>query len=131
MPAHNQELEAQLEQAHADIEENGEHVKVLSEHLGNVRLEIKHTQGHLTAKRQEVETEGHLRELSRREAGRLQSDTARLARQRAELEERAAGMRTEVFAAQERLDQFRLLMNWNQVSAEGGKRVSRDKGKRG
>lgn len=40
-----QELEAQLEQTRIAVEENNEHVKVLSEHLGNVRQEIGYTQG--------------------------------------------------------------------------------------
>eukprot|EP00887_Chlorella_sp_A99_P001108 scaffold14.g1108.t1 len=112
------ELEAQLEQANVGVEENREHIKVLAEHLDAVRLEIKHAQGHLTARTQEVATEGHLRELSSREAGRLRAEAAKLARQRGEQEQRATALQAEVLTAQERLDQYKLLMNWNQEELE-------------
>lgn len=73
------------------------------------------SQAALSAKNQELASEGHLRELAAREAGRLRADAEKGARARAEAEARAAALRAEVFATQERLDQFRLLMNWNQV----------------
>ncbi len=43
-----QELEAQLEQTHIAVEENNEHTKVLTEHLGNVRQEITYTQSRVS-----------------------------------------------------------------------------------
>lgn len=103
----------------AALEENEEHSRVLVEHLDSVRLEIRHTQGRLAARTKEVEGEAHLRQLAEREGGRLRADVARLAAQRGELVQRVTAMQTEAFQASERLDQFKLLQNWNQVGAGG------------
>lgn len=62
-----------------------------------------------------MEGEAHLRAVAERESGRLRSDAARLAARRAQLAQRVMAMETEAFTAGERLDQFRLLQNWNQV----------------
>ena len=90
---------------------------MLVEHLQSVRLEIRHTQARLTARTREAESETHLKELAARESGRLRTDAARLAARRAEAAQRIASLQTELFKAGERLDQFRLLQNWNQVGA--------------
>lgn len=72
-------------------------------------------QARLTARTKEVETEKHLRELAERESGRLGKDAARLAEGRREAAQRATAMQAELLRGQEKLDQFRLVMNWNQV----------------
>lgn len=72
----------------------------------------------VTAKAKEVETEEHLRELSRREAGRLRTDAGRLRRRQGQLAERVAGMQRDALAAAERVDQFRLAMSFNQVGRQ-------------
>lgn len=110
-----QALETELAGAAAATEEHDEHTRVLAEHLDSVCLEIRSTQGRLGAREREAAGEAHLRELATREGGRLRRDTARLAARRHELAKRAAGMETEAFKAGERLDQFRLVMCWNQV----------------
>lgn len=89
---------------------------MLSEHLDNVRQEITHTQARVAARRREVVSEAHLAQIAARETGRLRADSARLQRLRAELEQRATAMRTESFQAGERMEQFKLLQNWNQAS---------------
>ncbi|PRW50762.1 flagella associated isoform B [Chlorella sorokiniana] len=111
-------LEAEMERTQIALDENDEHTRVLAEHLDSVRLEIKHTQTRLTARTREVEGEAHLRAVAERESGRLRSDAARLAARRAELAQRVTVMETEAFTAGERLDQFRLVQNWNQEELE-------------
>jgi chromosome segregation ATPase len=101
------------------VEEDEEHTQVLEEHLGNVRLEISHTQTRLVARRSEVEGEAHLRQLAAREAGRLRGDIARLQTRRRELDQRMTAMQTEALQAGERMDQFKLVQNWNQASSCG------------
>ena len=112
-----QALEAELGRTQAALEENEGHSRVLADHLDSVRLEIRHTQARLGARTKEAASEAHLRELAAREAGRLRADGAALQQRRGELAQRAAGLQTEAFQAGERLDQFRLLQNWNQVGA--------------
>lgn len=77
-------------------------------------------QTRLTARTREVEGEAHLRAVAERESGRLRSDAARLAERRAELAQRVTAMETEAFKAGERLDQFRLVQNWNLVGGGAG-----------
>ncbi|EFN56849.1 hypothetical protein CHLNCDRAFT_144442 [Chlorella variabilis] len=108
-------LETELEGAQIQVDENKEHTRVLAEHLDNVRLEISHTQARLAARRREVETEAHLQEVAARETGRLRADIARLQQRRGELEQSATAMQTEAFQAGERMDQFKLVQNWNQA----------------
>lgn len=110
-----QALETELEGAQIQVDENKEHTRVLAEHLDNVRLEISHTQARLAARRREVETEAHLQEVAARETGRLRADIARLQQRRGELEQSATAMQTEAFQAGERMDQFKLVQNWNQA----------------
>lgn len=93
---------------------------MLAEHLESVRLEIRHTQARLTARGREVESETHLKELAARESGRLRADIARLATQRGEAGQRVTGLQTEVFKAGEKLSQFKLVQNWNQVRLPRG-----------
>lgn len=42
----------------------------MEEHLKNVRQEVGHTNALMAAKKKEIETEEHLRDLAAREAGR-------------------------------------------------------------
>lgn len=90
---------------------------MLAEHLESVRLEIGHTQARLGARTRELESESHLRQLAARESGRLRSDIARLGARRAEAAQHATSLQTEVFKAGEKLAQFKLVQNWNQVGA--------------
>ena len=120
-----QALEAELGRTQIQLDENEEHTRVLAEHLGSVRLEIQHTQGRLTARQREVQGEAHLQELAARESGRLRSDAARLRARREELAHRVTGIQGEVLQAGERMDQFRLVMNWNQVGEGLGDGCSR------
>jgi hypothetical protein len=46
------------------------------------------------------------------------ADITRLAAQRGELSERCAGLQASIFRGSEKLDQFKLLMNWNQEELE-------------
>lgn len=113
----SQALEAELISTQALLQENEEHSQVLAEHLNSVQLEIRHTQARLTSRTREVESEAHLRELAARESGRLRSDIARAGKRRAEAAQHVTGLQTEVFQAGEKLAQFKLVQNWNQVGA--------------
>jgi hypothetical protein len=86
-----------------------------SQELGCILSAFSFREHQVTAKAKEVVTEVHLRELSQREAGRLQANTAKQHRARQELEDRVLAMQKEVLLATERMDQFKLTMNFNQA----------------
>lgn len=50
--------------------DNRERVKIMEEHLKNVRQEVGHTNALMAAKKKEIATEEHLCALAAREAGR-------------------------------------------------------------
>lgn len=73
----NQELDAyikrvrqELEYTDVSLEDNEDRIKVMSEHLANVQAELKYTQSRFNAKTNEVQTEGHLKQLSKRQGVR-------------------------------------------------------------
>lgn len=50
--------------------DNRERVRIMEEHLKNVRQEVGHTNALMAAKKKEIATEEHLCALAAREAGR-------------------------------------------------------------
>ena len=71
----NKELDAyikrvrqELEYTDVSLEDNEDRIKVMAEHLANVQAELKYTQSRYNAKTNEVQTEGHLKQLSKRQA---------------------------------------------------------------
>lgn len=81
---------------------------VMDEHLRSVQSELSFTQQRLTAKGKEVQSEAHLRALGEREAARLDADARRLCKERGELKERVLGLQSQIYRANERMDQFRV-----------------------
>ena len=70
----NQELDAyikrvrqELEYTDVSLEDNEDRIKVMSEHLANVQAELKYTQSRFNAKNNEIQTEDHLKQLSKRQ----------------------------------------------------------------
>eukprot|EP01028_Stygiella_incarcerata_P008180 TRINITY_DN3494_c0_g1_i1.p1 TRINITY_DN3494_c0_g1~~TRINITY_DN3494_c0_g1_i1.p1 ORF type:complete len:924 (-),score=333.31 TRINITY_DN3494_c0_g1_i1:209-2881(-) len=100
------------------IEEYQERTGVLKEHLKNVRKEVENTQQLLAAREKEVKSESHMRSLSLREAARLKSDAMQVGKQIREMEERLNTVQNDVFKANERLDEFKVQMDWNQEEFE-------------
>ena len=75
----NQELDAyikrvrqELEYTDVSLEDNEDRIKVMSEHLANVQAELKYTQSRFNAKTNEIQTEDHLKQLSKRQGVRAQ-----------------------------------------------------------
>mmetsp|Transcript_9124 Transcript_9124/g.17160 ORF Transcript_9124/g.17160 Transcript_9124/m.17160 type:complete len:907 (-) Transcript_9124:51-2771(-) len=112
------DLERQLEATDVGLEENSDRVGIMEEHLKNVQQELKYTQNRVESKNKEIETENHLQSLADREAGRIQKDLAKLEKERSDLLERIAALQAQIFKGNEKMDQFKLLMNWNQEELE-------------
>lgn len=108
------EKERTVERLTAQMHEHQERVRVMRDHLKNVEAEIAHTEQVNEAKRGEIKTEEHLAIMARSEAERLRSDSSKLQRQAAEAQERLNALRNEVFANQEKYEEFQRQMQWNQ-----------------
>ena len=70
----NQELDAYIKRVRQELEytdvsweDNEDRIKVMSEHLANVQAELKYTQSRFNAKTNEIRTEDHLKQLSKRQ----------------------------------------------------------------
>mmetsp|Transcript_91480 Transcript_91480/g.244969 ORF Transcript_91480/g.244969 Transcript_91480/m.244969 type:complete len:925 (-) Transcript_91480:135-2909(-) len=109
------------------IAENSERVKIMTEHLHNVQQELVHTQGLQDAKKREVETEEHMKALAARQTGRLRAEIARLKGMGEEYQDRTNQIQGEIFHGNEKLDQFKLEMNWNQEELEQWALAARQK----
>ena len=116
-----------LEKSVKEHSEHEERYRVMVEHLKNVRQEVSHTTGLMSAKEGEIKSEQHGAELAKREAGRYKQE---LRRELVELEEHDSmlnALQNQVFASNEKMDQFKLQMNWNQEELEQWALAARQK----
>ena len=110
-----------------EIEEIEERVKILSEHFKNVQDELVHTQVLVTTESREIESEDHLKQLAERQIGRLYSELQRYEHLMGDLQDRLNSIQNEIFKGNEKLDQYKLQMNWNQEELEQWALASRQK----
>lgn len=114
LDAQVQRLEKQLQQVDAALEEHGGRVGVMHEHLKNVQQELTYTESRVEAENKEIETENHLKQLAERELGRVVREVEKLGRERLEVQDKVLSLQQQIYKGTEKLDQFKLLMNWNQ-----------------
>jgi chromosome segregation ATPase len=119
--------EKQLAKVEEELSENKERITVMDQHLGSVVTEQQHTQRLVDAKIKEIETEDHLKQLAERERGRFASEYKRLTRELAELSDKLTAIQTGIFKGNEKMDQFKLQMNWNQEELEQWALAARQK----
>merc|ERR1719161_598965 len=120
-------MEKDLSKVEENIDENSERIKIMTDHLANVQQELVHTQQLVDAKKREVETEDHMIALANRQAGRIGAEIGRLTKISDEYQDRTNALQTEIFKGNERLDQFKLEMNWNQEELEQWALAARQK----
>ena len=116
-----EDIEAQrekLEKARTDYEDHEERYKVMVDHLRNVRQEVTHTEGLASAKRAEVASEDHMAQMAKREAGRYRQELKREQLELEGIDSTLNGLQNQVFGANEKMDGFKLQMNWNQEELE-------------
>lgn len=110
--------EAELESVEEKLESDGKRVKVMTDHLVNVQQELVNTQQLVDAKKSESETEEHLKALTNRQLGRLKAEIVRLTKQQDDTQDQINSYSNELMKGNEKLDQFKLEMNWNQEQLE-------------
>lgn len=110
-----------------EIEEHQERLKILEEHLKSVQQELIHTQALVDQKNKEIETEEHMKQIAERQAGRLKNELKKLEQQSADQQDRLNNIQNMIFKANEKMDQFKLEMNWNQEELEQWALATRQK----
>ena len=130
----NQALHRQLKEheksvvvIETELVETKERIGTMEEHLTSVNTEQLHTQRLVDAKIKEIETEDHLKQLAERERGRFQAEYKKLQTELSELLDKVNGVQGAVFKGNERMDQFKLQMNWNQEELEQWALAARQK----
>ena len=77
-----------------------------------------HTQSLVDTKNKEIESEEHLKQIAERQSGRLNNELKKLEQRVADQQDRLNNIQNMIFKANERMDQFKLEMNWNQEELE-------------
>ncbi len=121
------EKRKQLNTVRLEKEEHEERVKTLQEHFKSVEEEFKQTQKMVDDKNKEIETEDHLKQIEEREAGKFAADLQRAENRAADMQDRLNNIQNTIFKANEKIDQYKLQMNWNQEELEQWALASRQK----
>eukprot|EP00388_Colpodella_angusta_P043144 GDKK01058582.1.p1 GENE.GDKK01058582.1~~GDKK01058582.1.p1 ORF type:complete len:878 (+),score=234.75 GDKK01058582.1:74-2707(+) len=116
-----------VEDVDTKTHEVSERLVVLTNHLKNVKHEVENTQALIAAKKKEIESEEHMCALTERQSGRLEAEHKKLDRIIQEYLDRANALQTEIFKGNEKLDQLKLEMNWNQEELEQWALAARQK----
>ena len=112
------EKEAEIEKLVDEIADMKDRDKVMREHFKNVQQELEHTNNLFNAKKAEIQTEEHLKQLTSRALGRSQLDSTKEQNSLEEVQEQLNTVQADIYRANERLDEFKMQMNWNQEELE-------------
>jgi len=100
------------------IRDMKDRVKVMKEHFKNVEQEVEHTNSLQGAKNAEIMTEKHLQQLSSRSLGRAQLDARKVISEIETIQDLLSISQNDIYRANEKMDEFKMQMNWNQEELE-------------
>ncbi|XP_074154367.1 LOW QUALITY PROTEIN: coiled-coil domain-containing protein 39 [Sminthopsis crassicaudata] len=95
-----------------------ERISAMKAHLKNVNQEFSFTQSLLRARKNEIETEKHLKAVALREIGRVGAEINRMDKEMTSLREKKAERENDVFRTSQKLEYLRSQMNWDQQALE-------------
>lgn len=110
--------EGEIEEVIEKIADMKDRVKVMKEHFKNVQQELEHTNALFNAKKAEIQTEKHLKQLTSRALGRSQLDSGGAQTKLEEVQNQLNTVQADIYRANERMDEFKMQMNWNQEELE-------------
>ncbi|XP_024531274.1 coiled-coil domain-containing protein 39-like [Selaginella moellendorffii] len=119
--------EKELRDVEELVEEQEERSSIMEEHMKRVRQEITFTQLRADVKRREAFTEENLRKISEMEARRLEREIRKFEKDTDELNDRMRGLKAAINSGNEKMDEFRLLMQWNQEELDQWMQAARQK----
>ncbi|XP_068960908.1 coiled-coil domain-containing protein 39 isoform X2 [Petaurus breviceps papuanus] len=106
---------AALQEQLSDYEER---IRAMQCHLKNVNQEFTFSQSLYRARKNEINTEKHLKIIALREMGRVGDEIHRLEKEMAVIRERKAEKENIIFKTSQKLECLRCQMNWDQQALE-------------
>jgi len=94
------------------VSETENRISVMTEHLKNVESELRHSREIVAARRKEMSTEQHLSVLALKEKQHLDNDNKARNKAMLEQENTLMAQQNAIFALNEKMEQFKLRMNW-------------------
>ena len=116
--ASNKDMEIKLEELSEDLRDMLERTKVMREHYKNVQQEVEHTNALYVSKQAEIKSEMHLYQLSKRSLAKSKHDTKKIDDAFELLQTQLNSVQNDIYKANEKLDEFKLRMKWNQEELE-------------
>eukprot|EP01066_Platyproteum_vivax_P010767 Platyproteum_vivax@DN4856_c0_g1_i1.p1 len=116
-----------IQDVNLKIVETNERVKVMEDHLKNVEREIENLHVLGEAKNKELEENKHEVHLLDREQGRLDLDQTTWMNAVEDTSEQTCHLQREILLGNEKLNLYRIEMNWNQEELERWKETGRQK----
>ena len=112
------EKEEAIENTALSIADMAERIKIMREHFKNVQQELEHTNSLYNAKFAEIQSEKHLNQLTNRALGRSQLESRTMALSIETVQDQLNTVQTSIYRANEKMDEFKMQMNWNQDELE-------------
>lgn len=97
-----------IKKVQKEYQQDFERHKILREHLKNVEQELLHTQSLIDAKNKETQSENHMKQVTERQAGRLEAEMKKMERQSVEFQERLNDTQVRIFRTSEKCEQLKL-----------------------
>lgn len=123
----NLEDEQEIEKLSDAVYDMKNRIKVMKDHFKNVQQEVEHTNALNGAKQAEIRTEEHLKQLTSRTLGRSQLDSKKIQGDIEFIKDQLNSVQTLTYKATEKMEEFKLQMNWNQDELEQWAVASRQK----
>lgn len=114
----NKAKEAEIEKVISSIQDLEDRVKIMKDHFRNVQQEVEHTNALLGAKKSEMHTEEHLTQLTSRTLGRAQHESRKIREDISLIQELINSVQNQIHKENDRMDEFKMQMNWNQEELE-------------
>ncbi|KAA0152425.1 hypothetical protein FNF29_03991 [Cafeteria roenbergensis] len=96
--------EAKVERAEEAAAAHRERIRVMEEHLANVKQEVSHTEAVLASRKKELASEDHLKQLAEREIGRIRQELKELETRGEDVADKVAATQADIHKGTARLE---------------------------